>query len=228
MTDPQSKDVIIHQQALLIEITDEKIVKLFQNKNLMSILTLLREEKHLTFREIENKLDALFKQEFDGPKEEYKSKSSKSVYRYLKELENANLIIQSGKRVKPTAGKKVKSETLYSRTAKIFYPNSSFKTDSEKEKHRNPVFDQAVEFFLSRLFNKQLKSAELLHELLFRIKMVQVEYSISNLKNADEELVNVVSKLDWKPVNSFIDMVGILALLCDETDWKAKIQACFE
>ncbi len=82
--------------------------------------------------------------------------------------------------------------------------------------------------FLSRLFNKELVSAELLHEVILKIKMAQVEQSISKMKNADEEFANIVSKLGWKSVNYFIDMIGLLALLCDDQDWKAELLACFK
>jgi TATA-box binding protein (TBP) (component of TFIID and TFIIIB) len=228
MANNQSKDVIFHHQALFVEITDEETVKLFQNKNLMSILSLLREEKHLTFREIEIRLDDKYRKEFEGKKDEYKSKSSKSIYRYLKDLENANLIVQSGKRVKSVTGKKIKSETLYSRTAKIFFPKSAMKPDFDKDKYCDSKFDQAIEIFLSRFLNKELKSSEALHDVLHNLEVAQVEHAISNIKNADEEFANIVSQLEWKHVNSFIKTIGLLALFCDDKDWSAELQSCFE
>ncbi len=48
-------------------------------------------------------------------------KSDKTIYGYLNKLKKANLVMETGKRIITYSESQIKTLTLYSRTAKVFY-----------------------------------------------------------------------------------------------------------
>ena len=73
---------------------------------------------------------------------------------------------------------------------------------------------------------RDFTSLENLMKILQRINEKRFEYSTAMMKNADDQAASLVSALDWKSVNSLIDTLGLIALLCDDIDWKEEILSC--
>ena len=53
MSDHNEQDAITQKQAFVLEITDDKALSLFKDKNLMHILTFLRSTTYMTLNDIE-------------------------------------------------------------------------------------------------------------------------------------------------------------------------------
>ena len=53
MSDLNAQDALTQKQAFVLEITDDEAIQLFYDKNLMFILTLLRSNTYMTFKEFE-------------------------------------------------------------------------------------------------------------------------------------------------------------------------------
>jgi DNA-binding PadR family transcriptional regulator len=217
MEESQTKDAITRKQTLFLEVTDKNAVLLFQDENLMSILTFLRSTQYMTIRDMEQAFE-----------ESGNEKSKKTIYRYLKKLEESNLIAQAGKRVTASTSEKLKTETLYMRTAKIFFPKrEEEELDPESERSKK-IFEDAISKLLIKHLEKKGVDVAELGLVIKELKLKMFEYSTFLLKNADEEIANLVSNLDWKSVNYLIDIMGFLALLTDDIDWNGKILSCFE
>jgi hypothetical protein len=218
MSDFDAQDAITQKQALVFEVTDDNTLELFQDKNLMYILTLLRSTPYMTFKEFE-----------EAFKTKGKEKSNKTMYRYLKRLEEGQLIIQAGKRVYIDENKKIRTETLYMRTAKIFFPKKGKKRESSEEKQDDSDFYKALEILLSQKLKMKIKTDGTFKSVVCKLKDSLATFGTDIIKKADQDSAALISSLDWTNINSLLEVVGLLALLTDEnTDWRQNILACFD
>ncbi|MHA2405569.1 MAG: hypothetical protein ACXACH_02305 [Candidatus Hermodarchaeia archaeon] len=105
------QDIITYQTPPVKIIDDADVIALFYIPNYYVIIIALR-QRPMTVRDLE--------QAFKDRAAKYggiEPKSAKSIYRYLKTLEEAGLVVPAGQRVVP--GKMV-NETLFARTGQIF------------------------------------------------------------------------------------------------------------
>ena len=105
------KDIITYEPLGLKIVDDEKGLQTLKDPNLYPIVAILR-EKPMTVKEIEIAYSEEAKKH-----DTHEPKSDKTIYRYLKTLEDAGLVTPAGQRV--VIGKTA-TETLFSRTAHIF------------------------------------------------------------------------------------------------------------
>ncbi len=218
MSDLNAQDALTQKQAFLLEVTDDEAMELFYDENLMFILTLLRSTTYMTFKELE-----------EAFRNEGKEKSNKTIYRYLKRLEEGQLVVQAGKRVWSDENKKVRTETLYMRTAKIFFPKKGKMWDESKEKANESDYFKALEILLSKRLKMKVKPNSSLKSIVWKLKSSLAEFGTEAIKNADEDSAALISSLDWESINSLLEIVGMLTLLTEEeTDWRKEILSCFE
>ena len=110
-TENEYQDIITYQTPPVKIIDDEDVITLFYIPNYYVIIIALR-QRPMTVRDLE--------QAFKDQAKKYggiEPKSDKSIYRYLKTLQEAGLVVPAGQRVVP--GKMV-NETLFARTGQIF------------------------------------------------------------------------------------------------------------
>jgi hypothetical protein len=170
-----------------------------------------------------------FKEREEAFRSEGKEKSNKTIYRYLKRLEDGNLVVQAGKRVWTDENKKIKTDTLYMRTAKIFFPKKGKKEESCQEKTGDSDFFKALEILMSKRLKMKIKSQSNLESVVYKLRDSLAKFGTDIIKNADENSVTLISSLDWKNINSLLEIVGLLALLSEEeTKWRQEILACFD
>jgi hypothetical protein len=105
------QDFVTYQTPPVKVVSTRKIIDLFFIPNYYVILLALR-KRPMTVRDLEQ----AFKEEADK-QPGIEPKSDKSIYRYLKVLEEAELVVPAGQRV--VSGKMV-TETLFARTGQIF------------------------------------------------------------------------------------------------------------
>jgi DNA-binding transcriptional ArsR family regulator len=217
MENTQVKDAVTGKQTLFLEITDKDVLKLFQDENLMQILTFLRSTPYMTVRDLEESF-----------KTKGNEKSDKSIYRYLKRLEEGNLVVPAGKRVKSSPNEKLKTETLYMRTAKMFFPKIEDPEPDPETKLQLETFDDVLSILIGNHLGLKINSVEDLSALTKELKLSIFESSTNLLKSADEDTANLISTLNWKSVNYLINTLGLITLVIDENDWKERIYSCFE
>lgn len=110
-TPDEYQDIITYQTPPVKIIDDGNVIALFYIPNYYIIIIALR-QRPMTVRDLE--------QAFIDRAKKYggtEPKSGKSIYRYLKTLQEAGLVVPAGQRVVP--GKMV-NETLFARTGQIF------------------------------------------------------------------------------------------------------------
>jgi len=217
MPDPQYQDAITYKQPFRKEITEDKH-KIFEDKILFLVLDFLRaNNKPMTVEDLESSFKQLGEE-----------KSKKSIYRYLKRLEDEDLVVQAGKRVYPHKNK-LKTQTLYMRTARIFFPIGKSTSDciEENTKQKDKMIE-LIGFLLSKKIGKKMNSNQCLKEFILEIRKLQNDLTIKLIDDTDEEIAEKLKMLDWKHTQYLLDNIGLLALFCEEKDWYKELSACFE
>jgi Fe2+ or Zn2+ uptake regulation protein len=215
MDNEQFQDAVAYSQKLMKEITDEGTIQLFKDKNLSRVIEFLRTHKGaMTVPELE--------ESFKKINEE---KSDKTIYRYLKKLEDAGLVIQAGKRVFASETK-VKTQTLYMRSAKVFYIVKP--EDEEEACPEEKKLTEALGISIGKKMNLKLKSVECLEKFLKRFKVQYSSYPREIIKNAEDEITHLLEDLDFEYSKSLIEMISLLALLNDRIEWQKDLMKCFE
>lgn len=211
----QYKDAITYSQPLLKEITDDEIIQLFKDKNISPVIEFLRTHKGpMTVTELEEAFKIIGEE-----------KSDKTIYRYLKRLEEAGLVIQAGKRVFPSE-KKVKTQTLYMRSAKVFYivkPEEEEEACPEEKK-----MIEAIGILFGKHMNAKLNSVDCLEKFLIKFKTQLSSSPRAIIQNAEEEITDLLEDLDFECSKSLIETISLLSLLIDKTDWQKELVNCFE
>jgi len=217
MPDSEPQDAITYNQDLIKEISDLKTIKLFEDKNLMLVLKFLRTKNHLTVKDLE-----------DSFAEVGEKKSDKSIYRYLKKLEEADLVVQAGKRVFPSDKKKIATQTIYMRTAKIFFPIKKPETEvSEEQRLQHKKKLEVIGSIIGNHLRTKMKSADCLDDLITKIYSERMRLSQKLFQEADAKAASLISELEWKCIESLLETMSLLALL-GETDWQKELANCFE
>ena len=105
------QDIIDYKPAILKVLKDEKSLKLLENPNCEMMIPILRKGP-MTVQEITKAFN-----EIADNSSSIETKSAKSIYRYLKALEEVGVVATAGQRL--VMGKTA-TEKLYTRTARVF------------------------------------------------------------------------------------------------------------
>ncbi|NPD89310.1 MAG: winged helix-turn-helix transcriptional regulator [Asgard group archaeon] len=209
------QDTIAYQQKAFLVVNTPEAVKCLRDRKIrFRILTLLTDNP-MTLSELKNEL----------------KKSDKTVYRYLNELENAGLVVQAGRRVFKNEKNKFSGQTLYTRSAKVFYDGlimeeiDQWIKDKKTTKHQNKIMNQ-VSLLVGQLFNNRKGDNKSLWELHKKLIKKRTEFIETFLDNLSEENMSIITSLTYKEVQYIIDTVGLFALLT-EPGWNEELATCF-
>ena len=195
-------DIILNRMKIIKEIKDEKTAKLLTNKNLKLVLKLLY--KPTTIEEIEK----LYK-EFD------RTKSSKTIYRYLATLKKAGLVIEAGKRIEGDESQNITNQTLFSRSASIFTLGFDCTTNN-KEFLENLIIIKKI--LIEKYGGEKeidLHNFEHFFQELSRRKMQIIE----SLLNEAQHLVKDISGIvEWTRFFNLLDTVSWFMLFNENKD----------
>jgi len=221
-----SQDAIAFKPKLLEFIRDEKILVLFKDKNLLKTLKILSMNKvPMTITEIGEAFTKLFS---SGDSKSPDKKSEKTIYRYLNKLKEGGLVVPAGKRVAMKQGSdKIQTQTLYARKAKVFYLRWKESDDDECDKTEKTTKAMAILIGKHLALNPDSSSLECLGNLFEKIANKQEELLEKMVNEAGDEIVDLISDLDFIEIDSFLKKAQLLALLGEEDSWKEEIQNCF-
>lgn len=210
------QDVISFNQSLYKFIKDQDVLRELKDPLYMPIIKLLREGPK-TIKEIEKSYNEMF----DDDK---KKKSDKSIYRYVKHLEKLGLVAVAGQRV--MMGRNI-TETLYTRTAKVFYLDHD-SMDAEKDEAMLQK-SQIIGDLLSSVFDNKKANAKTLtkfYEEFERGKFKQIE---KLLEMADEDVIERLSNKHWDGISYLVEVAALFSHLSNiSSDFKNSLNEVFE
>ncbi|NHJ85931.1 MAG: hypothetical protein FK734_10750 [Asgard group archaeon] len=170
-SDMKIQDVILIPEKLVKTIYDLDSARCLQDDKNCELLLNFLLEAPMTFEDI--------KMAF---KEVNAKKSDKTIYGYLNRLKKANLVMEAGKRIITYSESQIKTLTLYSRTAKVFYISLDI---SKSEGKKVPNYSDMIGQILCQLLNFKSFDKELFEKFF---------YNFSSKKRADIELINRIDQ----------------------------------
>ncbi|MFW9958133.1 MAG: winged helix-turn-helix domain-containing protein [Candidatus Odinarchaeota archaeon] len=204
---------VLHFTPIPLKIIDSpQAIRLLEDPHYYIIIEILR-KRSMTIREIEEayKLKAT-------DHDIVESKSYNTIYRYLKALENAGLVIPAGKRVEFG---KTASETLFSRTAKLFH--YGYLPDCSKD--GLDFINRTLEG-LMLVYGGNQKTETCLRKVIREIsEALSGEIARLAEKNGDGKLDDLLSG-EWEKVVKAIDFIAFFGIILNHPELVEKLQNC--
>ncbi len=210
MNSQDVQDVITYEQKGVKVIRDEDLTRKLSDPNIEPIIILLRESP-LTIKELVEKYNLMA----EDPKSEM------TIYRYVKDLDREDIVTEVGKRIKKGQSA---SETLYGRTAKIFWnlPDADDYWKTHNSKKLLEPLRTLVSLYKS---DEKINSNNLSNLLALTSKTSSVEMANFFDQN-DDEVTKALSGLSFKEVNKIFDVLSTLILLIHRDDFAKDIEKC--
>ena len=217
VADMAHQDVITFNPERIKIVYEKKTNEVLLDPNHGPIIRALRKGP-MTVREIEEAYADSAKQ---NP--EIEPKSDKTIYRYLKVLEKADLVVPAGQRV--VIGKTA-TETLFSRTAEVFITGQSeeeyWSCESGKELCGN------LAQMLGKILGDKKADQGCVMKFMNEFDALGNKYVINLVENADEEMVDLITGIDWAKKDKILTLVSTFAVILNNPDLFEKLRACFK
>lgn len=214
---PAHQDVLTYKPVLIKIIHDKEIVKILKDANYYPIIKILRKGP-MTVRELEK---AYGKEA--ATSESCEPKSDKTIYRYLKTLEKADLIVPAGQRV--VMGKTA-TETLFSRTARVFIFHA--KKPAWWKSEKGEQLARWIGILLGRLYNNREPSVKCIQNFIIQFETAkEVEFK-RLLATADEAILEHLAADEWDEFIETLYYIEHLSLFLNQPDLLERLRSCFK
>ncbi|MFW9830968.1 MAG: hypothetical protein ACFFD8_04275 [Candidatus Thorarchaeota archaeon] len=211
------QDVITFKPERIKVIYDKKINQILYDPNHSPIIRALRKGP-MTVREIE---EAYSKEAKNS--DELEAKSDKTIYRYLKVLEKANLVVPAGQRV--VIGKTA-TETLFSRTAEVFMSGQTEAEYWSCESGKDLVEKMAR--MLSRMLNDRKANVDCIIKFMNEFDILGNKSIVGLVEEADEEMIDLITSIDWAYKDKILNYVSMFGVALKNPEIFKKLETCFK
>ena len=208
----QVQDVITYNQKIVFRIRDKEVAKYFYDKDYELLLRILRTGPK-TIKEIEEAYRA-----------EGNEKSDKTLYRYIRTLEEVGLAVEAGKRIYTDEEHRNKSVSIFMRTAKVFFDESKV-DEHDKSKKASADEYKAYKSLLDLLDEEKTFTVECLQEILHKVKKEGEDLAIELIQKADDDVFNLLLKHDFTDINTFILNLAWLIMVYKK-NLKERMEEC--
>ncbi|MHA2230641.1 MAG: hypothetical protein ACXAEB_15900 [Candidatus Thorarchaeota archaeon] len=205
---------VIHFTPTSVKIVDApQAVRLLEDPDYYIIIEVLR-KRPMTIREIENayKLRA-------ANHETIEPKSYNTIYRYLKALEKAGLVIPGGKRIEFG---KTASETLFSRTAKLFHYGCIPEMTEEGLDLTNRILGG-----LMLVYGGTKETEACFREVVIEINKTMTDEITRLAEKDDKGKLDELMSGEWDNVVKFLDYIAFIGIIINHPNLIKKLQDCF-
>ena len=210
-----------YKQKSVLFVADEEATKLLHNPIYRPILLTLREGVK-TAEEI---------QEVLSTKEEYKtmSKSSlKTIYRHLKALTSAGLVVEAGQRKidRSDEDKAPITQRLFSRTAKFFFLKGSEKEYFAPETIRRRA--DILRDIIAIAHNKPKASLDCVEKLFEKLITCESNCGSNLFENYPDELAEIVGNVPIKDLEVVLSVYSSIDLLLRKSEFEKDLKECLK
>lgn len=212
METEEYQDIIKHEPKIMIAIEDDEVAKYVRDPLYFPIIKALRKGP-MTVKEIEKEYNILARN----------PKSDKTIYRYVKTLEDVGLITVAGQRV--VMGKTA-TETLFARTAYGFYVRNDqadyWYTDNGKN------LAEAIGTMWSPLFEDKKLNVGKLQDYFYTLSLNRMNLLKELLEKMELDVFTKIADLDWRKIALFYNTGGLIGVLIEDPSQIDKIRECYE
>jgi hypothetical protein len=211
------QDVITFKPERIKIVYDKKMNDVLRDPNHIPIIRALRKGP-MTVQELKK---AYAKEAEADP--DLDAKSDKTIYRYLKVLEDANVVVPAGQRV--VIGKTA-TETLFSRTAEVFIGGRSEEEYWSCEAGKKLCDDIAQ--LLSKLLGAKKADKACIVKFMNEFDKLGTQYIVNLVEEADDELVDTITGIDWAYKDKILTSVSFFAMALKNPELFEKLKTCFK
>ena len=209
------QDIITNQQKLVKVLSDTSVGNVLDYNNHRFLLHFLVKQP-LTVEEI--------KIEFQKSGND---KSGKPIYRYLKKLKKAGLVIAAGKRIFTDNNDQIKTQTLFSRVAKvIFTPHSKMESKPELKETALKITSMLLKERLKLRKDADLSCIQKQIDNISKAKNSLIADHFQSSENP--ELMNLIQTMDIYELYPILDTVSWIILLNEKPEAVNEITKCFK
>ncbi|MFV2015972.1 MAG: winged helix-turn-helix domain-containing protein [Candidatus Heimdallarchaeota archaeon] len=208
---PEVRRIIYFQPIFMKFIKDPKVTELIKDKHHYPILKILKQQT-MTVKELEDAYE-----EDTG-----KKKSNKTIYRYLKSLENAGLVRPAGHLV--TTGKTA-NETIFSRTAMAFYSIDEHDDFWSTESARKIAVNVCI--LLKPLFGNNKCDSDKMLEVLKQHTSSMTEQLQTLVAEVEEEITESIRDCNLDEINYVLKLSSYFASVKKDSELLTRIEACY-
>ena len=186
-------------------------------------------ERPMTIKELTKKYNEIVKEravKLNIPFEAFDKKmkrSEKSIYRYVNDLIEANLVVVAGRRI---ITDRTASENLYGRTAKVFLMKQLSDDYWDKEEAQNSLWKIAK--MLSLVLDKPVPSTKCLAEVLNDLDSNRLREVYKGLEEKYDEVSEILLDGTIKESNKILDIVSALIRILNSEEYLNKLKKCIE
>jgi len=209
----ESKDLVTFKPEI-IKMVDAKIFSTFTDEHLTAVLSFLRISSSMTVPDIVSAF-----------KDQKIVKSESTVYRYVQKLIENDLVTKSGKRITSVTPEEIRTETLYSRTARVFVDKSSIPDFDETPTGEPCHICNLSAQLLQQLFPKKNLSAECFSRIITKIEHNRIKLFTQLVENADQNVLDQFDDISFEQVKEIINLTGWIAAL-KTIDLDAELANC--
>jgi len=207
-------DVVDYTPAVLKVISDEKTLKALLDANYEKILLSLR-NKPMTVQEITTEFNKLAEKcVITEPK------TDKTIYRYLKTLEEFELVAPAGQRV--MIGKTA-TEKLYMRTARIFQ-RKEIDWMSERGEEWVKRFTLLMGYMIDN--DGQKPSIRCIQEFFKKLSEAKIVALERLAQSASDIIVKQIAEGEWEELVAFIDWVFLFGSSMKQPELLEELGVC--
>ncbi|NHJ46966.1 MAG: hypothetical protein FK733_04180 [Asgard group archaeon] len=209
------QDVITYNQKITSNITDKEVAKFFYDKDYGLLLKFLRTGPK-TIKDIE-----------EAYRLDDNEKSDKTIYRYIKDLSDAGLVVEAGQRIFTDDEHRNKSVNIYMRTAKVFHDNSgAMKGESEIEKTKEKKgYYRAYKILLDLLEEDKDFTEDCIEEIIDKIYLEGHEIASQLIEKSGDEVFELLADYDFSEVSEFLLNLAWLIMIYKK-NFKTKLDTC--
>lgn len=207
------QDVVTVKEDFYKIIKDPKNAQFLYDENLSMMIIALRKGP-LTIEEI-----------MEYYKENENEKALKTIYRYIKQLQEAGLVIEAGKRIYTDEINRNKSATIYSRTAKVFFDKT--RKDETTYDIKDPYYDVIAKTLELYIPEKKEIDPMKICELMEKMYLKSLEYFEKGYKEFSEDYNNLMKGQDIIGIERFYRIITIF-IFALENDFKQEILNCIK
>lgn len=201
------------------ELTKEKLEDIFKKLDSFTAEEKKRLKDKDSFSDSEVKLVVDKIKEYKINKE---LKSEKTIYRYVKDLTEAGLIVAAGQRV--ITGKTA-TETLYMRKAKIFIIRQHSDDTWRCDDCKNTL--SKVSKMLSLSMQIKEPDVECLAKLMSSVDMYHEDEQIRLFEQYDDEVKELIKDCSFTETNHILTTFKTIYMLLKVDEFKEEIKECF-
>jgi hypothetical protein len=214
-----SRDIVDFKQISVKFIEDEDTTKALYNPIYRPLLLILREGIK-TAEEIEEE----FKTNDKYKDHSGKTPSLKTIYRHLKALSEAELVIQAGVRIvdRKEEDKPPVTQKLFARTAKFFYVDAKTQKTQESKKLQNRAEILTKIFSLTHKVEKSTTAK--LKDILENMYSYEIEVSDRLFKEFPDELAEIAGNLPLKDLQHLLEDYMILMVLLQSSKYEKDLK----